>query len=271
MHTASRHHLLYLLLSIFICIPLSANASLSSLLKTAEQQISNKQWQQAVDTLLPQELSFAGSPDYDYLLGIALLGNKQSSMAVQVLQRTVDVEPNFSAARLSLASALFEAGDYERARFHFELLQTQSPPQQVAATIERYLRAINAKSKSYRPSLMSYIEASTGYDSNVNAATSDDLFLGFALSEDNIEVDSPFASLGGGVFYSHPLNPDWRLSGIINLNKRINSSAHFVDMDRADMSINIDRITEFGRIYSSVSGFYMSLDDHYNNKNQCSI
>lgn len=239
---------------------------MSTLLNQAQQKINANQWQSALNVLLPAELDYAGIPEYDYVLGVALLGYNKPSVAIQVLQRAIDIAPNFSQARLNLASALYEVGDYERAKFHFDLLLKLKPDPQTQASIKQYLLAIEVEGRNYKPYLSGYLDMAAGYDSNANTATADTTFLGFALTADNIEVESPYAGLGAGIFYSHPINPDWRFSSSINAHSRINSSAHFVDSDRLDFALNLDRFTDFGRLYSRFSGYYTVLDGHFNNR-----
>jgi len=250
---------------LFSCAVLSANETPFNI-NNAKELVTLGNWFQAVNILLPQELEYAGNPEFDFLLGTALRNNKQSSIAVQVLQRAIDTQPNFNAARFQLACALYEVGDYERAKFHFELLQQLEPSNPWQTSISRYLQAISIAGRAYQPYLSSYVSLGAGYDSNANAATSDSSFLGFTLATDTVEVDSSFALLAGGGFLSYPLDPYWKLTTSANISTRSNTHAHFVDANRADLSINIDRITDFGRVYSRLTGFYTQLDSQFNHR-----
>ncbi|SFB99411.1 tetratricopeptide repeat protein [Pseudoalteromonas denitrificans] len=236
------------------------------LFKQANKLLSDNQMQQLLDYLSPHELNLAGNVQYDYLLGIALLDTKNASLAVQVLQRAIDVSPNYAGARLALARAYFDVGDFERAQYHFEVLQSLPPPENIANVIDEYLLAIRRNSNQYSPHLIGWIETSFGYDTNANAATADDIFLGFKLNELNIESDSAFASILAGAFYNYPINTHWNVSSGINLSHRVNTDAHFVDLSKYQIDARIQRKFNFGDIYFKGEGIKTLIDNHSNHK-----
>lgn len=258
-----------LIILIYLFLLTKANllaATTSDVLGQAQAAIKNHQWSNAVSLLLPLETQLAGDITYDYMLGVALIGNQQSNIAVQVLQRVIDLQPEFADARFSLAVASYQVGDFERAYYHFNLLQNINPPKEISKAIEAYMIAINTKRQKYRPSLQTYVEASFGYDSNANAATDDEFFLGFRLNNRNVKTPSYFSSLTAGLFYTNPISIDWFVSVYGNISTKINYSAHFVDMNRGNLTARLARNLSFGQVYTSFTSHYLTLDHHYNTK-----
>ena len=93
--------------------------------------------------LAPLEAEAGGSPDYDYLYGIAALDTGRTRPAIDAFERVLAREPDFAGARMELARAHYEAGDYPAAEEQFRYLLTQSPPAATQSVIERYLVAID--------------------------------------------------------------------------------------------------------------------------------
>ncbi len=236
------------------------------LLNNANQLLKNNQMSELLNLLAPHELKLAGDAQYDYLLGISLLDTGNPSLAVQVLQRAIDVLPNYAGARLALARAYFDASDHERARYHFNILKSMPPPAHITSVIDKYLLAIDRLSNQYTPNLLAWLEAGGGYDTNANAATSDELFLGFQLSSVNVESASSFASFSTGLFYNHPINTEWNFSTTANYSYRNNPSAHFVDLSRAMLEAKLDKKYSFGTVYGKWTGLHTSVDNKTNQR-----
>ena len=112
-------------------------------------------------------------------MGTAALDSDHADIAVFVLERVIDIEPGFSGARLELARALFALGENEKARYHFDYLLAENPPANVKQVITSYLRTIERLSGAYKDIHIPSITVGFGYDSNANASTGDDQFLGF--------------------------------------------------------------------------------------------
>jgi outer membrane protein len=223
-----------LVLLIFIAAPVISQEQLnrkqtSELLSQAKQLVSTGKMNKAYKLLAPYETQLAGNVGYDYLLGTAALDSDHADIAVFVLERVIDIEPGFAGARLELARALFTLGENEKARYHFDYLLAENPPLNVQQVITSYLRTIERLSGAYKDIHIPSITVGFGYDSNANASTGDDQFLGFFLAGNNRETDSTYYSVSLADFYSHPLSPNTRLllSGVIG--QRSYPSADFVD------------------------------------------
>ena len=236
MHTTQQRPLPALLALSFLMFPLllwaeqPAHPSKSTLFQQANLLLKQKNFSALYTYLLPHELSYAGNEHYDYLLGLAALESDKANIAVQILQRAVDMDAMFSGARMALARAYYSTGDYERARHHFELLLLQEPPEQAQTVIKQYLINIDLQAKKYTPHLYTWFEGSLGYDTNANASTEQDLFYGFKLDDKNIETASSFASLNAGSYYSHPITAQSRFAASTNIGHRANPSASYVDL-----------------------------------------
>lgn len=201
----------------------------TSLLAQAQKMVASGKMSQAYNLLRPHEIQLAGNISYDYLYGTAALDTGSPDIAVFVLERVLDIEPGFSGARLELARALFASGENEKARYHFDYLLAENPPANVQQVITSYLRTIERLAGSYKDIHIPSISFGFGYDSNANASTGDDQFLGFFLSGNNQETDSTYSAITLADFYSHPMSPNTKLLLNGMLMQRSYHSAHFVD------------------------------------------
>ncbi len=199
------------------------------LLHNAKQQVLRAQMQEAFDALAPHELQLAGNTDYDYLYGTAALESGHPDLAVFALERVLEERPAFAGARLELARAYFALGNNESARYHFDYLQGQNPPANVQAAIISYLRAIDRVAAAYQPIHIPSFSAGFGYDSNANASTDVEQFLGFILDGNNVESDSAFYHATLGDYYSRPLSPAVKLLLTGAISQRNFSDASFVN------------------------------------------
>jgi len=210
--------------------------ALGKVVKQARAKLIEGKAEEAYQLLLPHEALGAGIIGYDFLLGTAALDSGHISESIMILQRTLDVEPDLSGARLELARAFFEQGDNEQARHHFNLLKQQSMPPRVAKVVDQYLTAIERKSSKYQSKFIPSVSFNLGYDSNVNAATEDELFLGFFLNENNIAQESEFVQLELSSLYSKPVSPDTLFFVDAKLSHRANPQASFVDLTGLNIS-----------------------------------
>jgi len=210
-------------------IDIATSAEAQQLLADAESMLASRQSQSAFALLKPHESELAGNSLYDYLLGVAALDSGFHSEAIFSLRRAIATAPQFSGARMELARAYYESGNPALARPLFSNLLSESPPPGVQAVIDDYLTAIDAQMAGPPPRFRPYIEFAGGYDDNANSSTSDQQFLGFSLSPENLQTESPFAELGAGFNWHNQSSPrfGWYAGG--RLGYRHNSDADFVD------------------------------------------
>ncbi len=209
--------------------------------------------------LVPLEGQYAGDPDYDYALGTSALDSGRLSHAVFVLQRAVAARPRFAGARMELARAYFELGDNESARREFAILEKDNPPPQARRAIAGYLAAIDRRAAAYRPQRSAYAELGSGYDSNANASTDDDTFLGITLNPTNVEQPSAFLTAAGWFGHAADLGGG-RIETRGRLGHRWNPDAEFVDQTIASLGTTLgfgDGPTVFA---VGLGGWYGLLD-----------
>jgi len=197
---------------------------------------------EAWSLLEPYEFELAGREDYDYLLGVAAIEARQPDRATLAFERVLAVNPNHAAARLDMGRAYFALGDYDRARLELRDLLSHDPPPAARDTIERYLAAIDLRTRRAGVARVTgFVEASFGYDSNINAGVSQGtMFLPlfgatFALAPNATRQDDEFAALGGGVEVTVPVKETVSLLVGADVRQRSYSSLDTFDYRSAEL------------------------------------
>lgn len=178
----------------------------------AQRLLAEGKASEAYALLIPQMAQRSGEPEYDLLLGIAAVDSGQPTQAVFALERVLAIDPNNERARLELARAYFEAGENEASREEFNFVKSRQASADVAKTIEAYLTEIDSRISGKDSALNFYVEATTGYDSNVNGATDTSTVaipafgnLVFTLDDVARELSSGFYELDAGVGFKNRL------------------------------------------------------------------
>ena len=206
----------------------AAAADTQMLLRQAEALLTASDSETAYDLLRPREQELSGNVYFDYLLGVAALDSGRTAEAILSLRRAVATAPEYSGARMELARAYFEAGDENQARPLFAALLGENPPPGVRDVIDQYIAAIDAR-PAPRSRFSPYAELIVGHDDNANGSTSNQQFLGFTLSPDNLATESSFYEAGAGFNFTNPRNAGfaWQLG--LHAGYRENPDASFVD------------------------------------------
>jgi hypothetical protein len=232
-----------LLLAGVFCSPARLCAQISEsdpnvvpILRQAESLLAAKNAGDAYALLSSDELDLAGTPAFDYLLGLAALDSGRANDAAFALERVVVAQPDFSGARMELARAQFERGELALARAQFQYLLTQSPPPTTRAVIEKYLGAIGDRTRLAGSHWSALAQFGAGYDSNANGSTSEQTFLGFTLDPHNVETSSSFGELMLGVGNTLALGAESGLVSSVQLTHRANTDASFIDQTVAALS-----------------------------------
>ena len=217
-----------------------------------------------------QESVRAGEVSYDLLLGIAAVDSGQNTRAVFALERVLAMEPNNARARAEIARAYLAMGETTAARQEFESVQRQGVPEDVSATIDRFLDAVDRVDSVTRTTLRGYVEAGLGYDSNVNAATSKSTVaipgfggLPFTLDSDSRANDSWMSNLAGGVNLRTPINRDVAVVAGASAVQRSNFSAHQFDNLSADAYAGFV-VSQDKNVFSLNAQFNQYLLDNHN-------
>jgi tetratricopeptide (TPR) repeat protein len=234
------------------------------LYQQAETLLASGKTANAYELLRAYESEFTSNPYFNYLLGIAALDYGLSGEAILRLRRAVAGAPQFPAARMELARALYDAGDYAEARPMFVALLGENPPPEIGSVLDSYLHAIDARPSSPPSRFLPYAELLTGHDSNANGATENEQFLGFTLNPENQKTGSAFLETAAGFDWNLPRSAEfgWFVGARASL--RDNPDAEFVDARILSglISMNWRRGALFGR--AGVSGYGASRDGKFN-------
>ncbi len=202
-------------LSLIFSLCGTAPALADQVLDQAKKLIEERKARAAYELLIPLQSKRAGEVEYDYLLGIAALDAGDAQQAVFALERVLAVNPNHLQARAEIARAYFVLGEKENARREFKTVsESRELPDAARETVDKFLTQLTPR----QTFLSAYLEASAGYDSNVNSATDKNTIaipaLGGALGQINplgTQLPAGFAGTGGGASLSHALNKEWWL------------------------------------------------------------
>lgn len=245
-------------------IQVAANAGTQQLLARAESLLATNQSEAAFQLLDDKVLEQAGNPYFDYLLGVAALDSGRHSEAIFSLRRSLAVAPDFSGARMELARAYYEIGNVELARALFVELLDEQPPAGVRGVINDYIAAIGATRMTPSRRFTPYLELAAGHDSNANGSTADQQFLGFMLTPDNQETDSPFAAIGAGFRWYNPVSTRSAWYAGLHAGFRHNPDADFVDAGTVSgqLGMNWQRGAFFG--HAGIDSYWQSRDGDEN-------
>ncbi len=210
-------------------INLDVSPETRTLLQSAEAQIAAGDADAAYSLLQANEPELAGNAYFDYLLGMSALDSGRHGEAIFALRRCVAVVPAFAGARMELARAYFEASNPELARPLFVALLNESPPPGVRIIIQQYIDAIDQRPPTPRSRLSGYLESFVGLDTNANGSTANQQFMGFFLSPENLETESPFVEIGAGINWFAPTSTQHAWLANARLGHRHNPDAKFVD------------------------------------------
>ena len=183
---------------------------------------------QAYELALEMLEQWEGEPAFDLQYGVAAVDTGFFSEGIFALERVIANQPDNDYGRLELARAYFAAQEDERAKVEFERVLAANPPAEVRNNVRPYLDTIIARESRRRAVWRGSLDLRTGYDSNINASTDDDLSYLLNLPPGSLITSTPiedsFASLAGGITYSKPLTTQSDFSVNGNVSHRENGS-----------------------------------------------
>jgi outer membrane protein len=212
-------------------------------LSKARQQLGSQQAKEAYALLAPLQSQRAGDAEYDYLLGIAALESGKPTEAIFAFERVLAVNPGDSDARMQLARAYYMTGETKASREEFETVKRQQPADQANRITEEYLRAI--KQAESGTTVRGYVEASIGYDTNINSATSaGSIYLAFydatlPLARDSRRRTDQFGAFAAGIHVRHAISAAWAINGTANIGQRNNDSVDDFNIGYLDTSLGM--------------------------------
>lgn len=242
-------------------------ASYKALLDKAAALLRNGKPGAAHTLLAPLEAEHAGEVRFDYLLGVAALDSGRPDTATFIFERVLTVKPDFTAARLDLARAYYQLGDYPRARTEFATVLQQNPPAAARRNIVKYLDAIDAQQKGRRTHLSGYLEGTIGHDNNINFSTSehrvfvDLLGTSVLLDESNVQVADQYYAISAGGRVEHALSTRWGLYAGADVRQRDNTTHSRFDLLNLDAQAGIAYATRTDRMRLGIFGGRYAVGD----------
>lgn len=220
------------------------HAEVDTLVRNARSLVEQGQARQAFDLLEPMEVSRAGDPDFDTVLGIAANETAQYTRAILALERVLSVQPDNARARAELGRALFAVGDTKAARTLLQETKAQGVPLEAAQTIDQFLQAIDRVEEAGRSSVKGYVEAGVGHDSNINSGPSQGNVavpafggLVLTLNPSGVKTQAAYATLGGGLSGRYVIDPRWSLIGNASAAYRAHSGGNS-QFDTSQIDLN---------------------------------
>ena len=201
-----------------VLLPLSVSVAANpQVLIDAQKQLAASNPKQAYMLLIAEQDKLSGTPDFDYLLGVAALDSGRVEESIIAFERVLAANPKNAGALMDLARAYFTAGSLDLAETTFQQLQRSSPPAATAATIDRYLRAIADKRDLRKRALAAWGEVSLGYDSNITGVPNDFTkavvsafnIPGVDATGNSIKRKAPYLGAAMGADITFPLTPSW--------------------------------------------------------------
>jgi outer membrane protein len=255
----------------------SLSSPLGDLLNKANGLINSKRSEEAFKLLKASEESYAGSIDFDYVLGLAANDAQQPGQAILALERVLLAKPDFLQARAELARAYALAKETENAKREFESLSEQPIPPEVKRTISQYLNALqgkadnkklaNATHQSNSPNTKTSLifESFVGRDSNVNFGTAlDQWVLAGGLTvipQGNSKPQKSWvfgANLGAS--WLIPISGDIELTAGGQVGMRSQASAHTLDPVNAEVFAGVTKKVKKHTLSSGIQLQQLWLD-----------
>lgn len=252
------------LLTLATLLATSTGVMADEVLQQAESLLAGQKAADAVALLAPLEDERAGDPDYDYLLGQALLETGDPSNAVFAFERCLTAQPENGPCRVQMARTHLAMGETANARAELETIQAYNPPAQVQELVSKFLGAVSVREKQEKRQLTAYAQAGAGFDSNANSATDASQFaipgFVFPLNAQNRRLESSFAGLqtGGSFIYRH--TQKFSSSGDIGLNLRNYFDESQFSYNMLDGSVGANYRLSNGQISTKLSLQKMWLD-----------
>lgn len=216
--------------------------------------------------LSAEEDEWAGSPQFDYLLGLAAIDSGNFDHAVLALQRLLLQDPNSAAARIELGRAYYGLGDMALAQQEFEQLQALNPPPLAQQIIADYLERIRAAETAYKPRTLGYIEFEAGYNNNANGATSIGKFLQFQLDDTSRRTASGLYGIAAGGSAVIPLAPRWSMQTAVRAAVRVYPEAETIDSRQVAVSNHLQWKRGRAGVRVGGIGYIVALGDEPNSR-----
>jgi outer membrane protein len=246
--------------------PPGLETPLGKLLSDARRMLTDGEPTAAYALLESRSALYAGSVDFDTLLGIAALDSGRPGSAVIALERVLAAEPSNLPVRAEIGRAYLQLKELESARRELESVATGDLPPQVRQTVSRYLDTVARLERLGRPQWLFTLETNVGWDDNVNFGSSVGVWtLADGQSLLPLPVSKPrssgFLSLAAGAQYIVPIGGqvEWT-AGFLGA-QRTNPSQHNMDMGSLELSSGLSYSMGLHRYSMSLQYQHLRLDE----------
>lgn len=242
-------------------------------LKKAREFLDAGQGAAALKQLEPLEMKLAGEPAFDDVYGRAALATNQPSIALFALERCLEVDPNRVSCQLSMSKAYIALNDPDNARSYLHSLRAH-PDTAVQQTVSEYADMIGGMATQDSDTrLSSYLQFGIGFDTNINAVTSQENMLipglgpgMMRLRPENKRKESGFASARYSLRYSTPLGEGWRFLTQMDLSGTGNFETSDFNTLVGDLSVGVSKQIDSHRfIVKLLAQNYRLRGDSYRN------
>lgn len=191
------------------------NSAYAELRQKIQENDANSAWQLATNL----EDEHLGDVDFDFLYGLAALQVKENERAVYAFERVVANKPQWLDAQLYLARTYHLMKNYHASNdITQSLINIDAISPKLKASAENLNRQSHAALNKQSLFIQQSVNVSLGYDSNINAGTSEDnIYLPFLdqeiiLSENSKENSDSYLGLGYQLIGSKALTQSSKLT-----------------------------------------------------------
>jgi tetratricopeptide (TPR) repeat protein len=186
-------------------------------LEKARALIASGNAREAFAELSRLQGQLGGTPEFDYLLGVAALDSGRNDEAIIAFERVLALMPNHAGAQMDLARAYYASGSIDLAEAAFVKLRASNPPPAAQQAIARYLEAIHQRKRESQAGWLIHSELGTGYDSNITGvpvdfgAAAQQAFnlIGIEATGNSVKRSAPFVAGAFSAEYARPLGAGW--------------------------------------------------------------
>lgn len=225
--------------------------------KQLKDSIKQQNYDNAWVIATQQEDDYLGDPDFDFLYGLAALGNEQFELAVFAFERVVANKPNWLDAQYYLAKSYLTMKDYQAVvKLCDALIAEPSLPNNLMLASKQLKETAKLRRQKQSLYFQQQISAALGYDSNINAGVKEDnIYLPF-LNANVILDDASKENSDNYLSFTYALNGSKSLSqkSTVRFFTQINTHQFIneTDFNRTSLTGSLSYVHKFNHFDASV-------------------
>lgn len=154
-----------------------------------------------------------GDTWFDFNYGLSAIETAHYDEALFAFERLVISHSQQTRYRLELARTHFYLRNLIQSEYEFKTVLQQSPPEAVQNNVHKFLQSIARLQGSLKSKLNASLSTATGFDSNINSATSAQILpkeelvfpVDIILNHDSRKLSSTYWSTNMNLFYVQPV------------------------------------------------------------------